>query len=272
MTFADLWHILCNGIFDVPLGWLLGLSWTATLVTVAVGTGLILAVVRKLATDQDLLRRADEDRKTLKQRIREARKRRDKDAVRRMRTTRSMIALRTFSQEGKPLLLAILPIAILATWCFNRLGYHPPKAGEDIEVVFYAPVSAVGEVMHLVPREGLAADRWVQPVTQAEVQGTPTGLATWILRAEGRPEPYRLTFRLRDRTFDKGELLVGQSTYSPPLTTDEAGEIGAELKMRQAKFLGLIPGLGAFLPPWLVAYLILVIPLAVAIKRVLRIY
>jgi uncharacterized membrane protein (DUF106 family) len=269
---SELWYILCNGIFDLLLGWLLSLSWTATLVVVAVATGVILAVVRKLATDQDRLRRADEDKKTLKKRIREAKKRRDKDAVRRMRTTRSMIALRTFSQEGKPLLLAILPIAILATWCFNRLGYHPPAGGEEIEVVFYAPVSAVGEVMHLVPREGLTADRWVQPVTTAEVQGQPTGLATWIVRGEARPEPYRLTFRLRDRTFDKGKLLVGQPTYSPPLTTDEAGEIGAELKMRQAKFLGLIPGLGAFLPPWLVAYLILVIPLAVVIKRVLRIH
>ena len=269
---AETWDNFCNGIFDVLLGWLLGLSWTAALLTVAVGTGLILAVVRKFATDQDLLRRADEDKKTLKERIREAKEGRDKEAVRRMRNTKSMIALRTFPQEGKPLLLAVLPIALLATWCFNRLGYRPPKAGEKIEVVFYAPVSAVGEVMHLVPREGLSADRWVQPIALAEVQGAPSGLATWIVRGEARKEPYRLVFRLRDRTFDKGELLVGQSTYSPPLTTDETGEHGAELKMREAKFLGLVPGLGPFLPPWLVAYLLLVIPLAVVIKRVLRVY
>ena len=269
---SALWDNLCNGIFDAVLGWLLGLSWTAALLVVAVGTGVILAVVRKVATDQDLLARADEDKKTLKKRLREAKAARDKDAVRRMRATKSMIALRTFSQEPKPLLLAIVPIAILATWCFNRLGYLPPAGGEEIEVVLYAPVSAVGEVAHLVPREGLTADRWVQPVTMAEVQGAPGGLARWVVRAEARAEPYPLVFRLRDRTFDRGELLVGQSTYSTPLTTDDAGEMGVELKMREAKFLGVVPGFGSFLPPWLVGYLVLVIPLAVVIKRVLRVY
>ena len=272
MTFASLWDNFCNGVFDAALGWLLGLSWTATLVVVAVGTGAILALVRKIATDQDLLARADADKKTLKKRLREAKAARDAEAVRRIRTTKSMVALRTFSQEGKPLLLAVVPIAILATWCFNRLGYVPPAAGEEIEVVLYAPVSAVGEVAHLVPAEGLRADRWVQPVTMAEVQGTAGGLARWVVRAEGRTKPYQLVFRLRDRTFDRAELLVGQPTYSTPLTTDAAGEMGVELKMREAKLLDVVPGLGSLLPPWLIAYLVLVIPLAIVVKRVLRVY
>ena len=265
------WDRICNGIFDALLGWLLGLSWTATLVVVAVVTGVILAVVRKIAADQDLLRRADEDRKTLKRLTREARRRGDKPAVRRMAATKSMIAMRALPQEGLPLLLVVLPIAMLATWCFNRLGYQPPAPGEKVEVVFYAPVSAVGEAMHLVPAEGLTADRWVQPIKLADVQGQPSGLARWAVAAEPRDEPYTLTFRFRGRTFQR-EHLVGGRTYSPPLVVDDDGELGAELKLREARPLGLVPGFGAFLPPWLVGYLILVIPLAVVIKRLLRIH
>jgi len=271
MNLLDHWNSLCNAIFDAALGWLLGLSWTATLVVVAVVTGAVLALLRRAATNQDLLRRADEDRKTLKRLLREARARGEKDAVRRMRATKSMIALRTMGQEPLPLLLSILPIALLATWCFNRLGYHPPAGGEKVEAVFYAPVSAVGEAMHLVPVDGMSADRWVQPVELGEVQGQPSGIARWTLAAEPREQPYTLTFRLRGRTFQR-EHLVGQPVYAPPLVADDTGELGAELKLREARLLGIVPGFGAFFPPWLVAYLVLVIPLAVLTKRVLRVY
>ena len=269
----ELWDKLCNTVFDVLLGWALGRSWTAALVVVALGTGVILAVVRKIATNQDLLRRAAADKKTLARLIRKAKKRRDKPAVKRMRATKSMIAARTFAQEGLPLLLAILPIAMLATWCFNRLSFHPPAAGEEVEVVFYAPVSAVGEVMHLVPTEGLAADRWIQPVMLGNVDGRPSGMARWLVRAQARPEPYPLRFRFRGATFDRGRLLVGQRTYCPPLAASDAtDEIGSEAKLREARLFGVVPGYGRVLPPWLVGYLLLVIPLAIAVKRALRVF
>ena len=267
----DAWTNLSNAVFDALLGWLLGWSWTAALIAVVVGTGAILALVRKLTTNQDLLGRAAADRRTLKRLIRQAKARGERAAVRRMRRTKSMIALRTFPQEGLPLLVSIVPIAVLATWAFHRLGYRPPRGGEPVEVVFYTPVSAVGSVCHLVPADGLVADRWVQPVTMEDVQGQSSGLARWTVTAEARRRPYPLTFRLRDRTFQR-DLLVGRRTYSPPVTANEAGDLGAEIRMRPAKLFGLVPGFGALFPPWLVAYLVLVIPLAVVTKRLLRVH
>jgi hypothetical protein len=268
----ELWDKLCNVIFDTALGWLLGLSWTATLIAVAAATGLILTLVRKFGTNQDLLRRADQDKKTIGRLMKEAKKAGDKEALRRYRTTKSMIALRTFPQEGKPLLMAILPIALLATWCFNHLGYQPPKGGEKVEVDYYAPVSAVGEVMHLVPQAGITADRWTQPIALTDVRGHKTGLARWTVAGLPSDRPYRLIFRFRDQTYDRAAMLVGQRTYIPPASTDSAGSQITSVNLRQAKLLGVVPGLGDYFPPWVVGYLILVIPLAVVLKRVLRVY
>lgn len=268
----ELWDKLCNAIFDTALGWLLGLSWTATLIVVATATGLILALVRKYATNQDLLRRADTDKATLSRLMKEAKKAGDKGALGRYRITKSQIALRTFPQEGKPLLLVIIPIALLATWAFARLGYLPPKGGEPVEVDYYAPLSAVGEVMHLVPQTGVTADRWTQPIRLGDIRGQKTGIARWSLRAEASDKPYRLTFRFRDQTFDRAAVLIGQRYYIPPVTTDAAGSQVTNVNLRPAKLLGIVPGLGDFFPPWVVGYLILVIPLAVVLKRVLRVY
>jgi len=267
----EMWNNLCNALFDLLLGRLLSFSWSAALIVVAVATALILALVRRLTTDQDLLRRAAADRKRLKQLIREAKADGRRADVVRMKQTRVMIALKTLGQEPLPLLASILPIALLATWCFNRLGYHPPAAGEAVRVVFYAPASAVGQVMHLVPADALKADRWVQPIRLADYGGQPTGLAEWLLRAEPTDRPHRLVFRLRDKTYDRAELIVGRPTYAPTRVFD-GPELIVETRLREAKLFGIVPGLGPWLPPWLTAYLLLAIPLAFLLKRVLRVH
>ena len=265
----ELWDIVCNGIFDPLLGWLLALSWTATLIVVALGTGLILAGIRKFTTNQDLLRRIADDKKRLKELVREAKSAGDKEAQKRMRQTVALVGLKALAQEGKPLLLTILPIAILATWCYNRLGYHPPRAGEPVQVAFYGPLSAVGETVTLLPQEHLSADGWVKLARQESVRGQPAAAATWTVRAAAGDKPYRLVFRWRDETFARGELLVGGRTCSPRFVTDEEGKLGCEVRLREARPLGIVPGWGETFPPWLVGYLALVIPAAVVIKRVL---
>ena len=265
------WTSLSLAVFDALIGWLLALPWDAALVAVAVGTAAIMTVVRLFTTNQDLLRRASRDKKRLSVLIRRARKRGDKEAVARFRATRPMIAMKTFGSEWRPLAVAVVPIAMLATWCLGRLEFHPPQAGEPVEVVAYTPVSAAGQVMHVVPQEGLEADGWVRPVVAVTDAGPPHGMAAWTIRGAASDKPYRLVFRLKGRTVER-DLLIGQRTYAAPVV-DHGDQIVTELKMRPAKFLGIVPGIPALaLPPWMVAYLVVAIPLVSVLKRPLRIY
>ena len=140
---------------DPLFNWLLRLPTDVALVIVAVGTAAIITFSRLFTTNQDLLRRCDQDKKRLKELIRQAKRQKDKEAVKRYRTTRNMIGMMTMKEEGGPLLAAIVPIAILGTWCFQRLAFVPPRAGETVQVKAYFPVSAVGELAHVVPQEGL---------------------------------------------------------------------------------------------------------------------
>ena len=268
----ELWNRICLGLLDPLLGWLLTLSWTATLAAVALGTGLILTLVRKVSTDQDLLRRGAEDKRQVATLLREAKGRRDRDAVRRLKMLKAAIAQRTMGQELKPLLLAILPVAILATWCYARLEFHPPKAGEPTEVLLCAPVSAAGKTAHLVPVSGLrAAPGWLTEAQVATVEGAPAAVARWELVGAARREPYRLSFVLDGRTYAR-ELLIGRPAYSPPLELYDEGQVAIRHMRPQARLLGKVGGLGATFPPWLVAYLLIVIPGALLIKKTLRVW
>jgi uncharacterized membrane protein (DUF106 family) len=262
---------------DMLLGWLLLLPTDLALVLVAVGTGAILAVVRLFTTNQDLLNRCSQDKQRLKQLIREARQRKGKEAIRRYRASRGAIAMKTMKAEGWPLVAAIVPVAIIATWCFQRLALVPPPAGETIPVIAYFPVSAAGQVVHVVPQDGLSADDgWVREIEAVAdpAAGPPHAMATWHLRAESRAEPYVLEFRYKKGTYTK-DLLVGQRTYSPPVESygDESSMTCVEIRLPPVKLFGVVPGVDRLgLPPWLVAYFLIAIPSVSALKRATGIY
>jgi uncharacterized membrane protein (DUF106 family) len=262
---------------DVLLGWLLVVPTDVALILVAVGTGAILAVVRLFTTNQDLLRRASDDKKRLKTLIREAKRRKDKAAVGRFRASQNMIGLKTMKSEGWPLVAAILPILVVATWCFQRLAVVPPRAGEAVPLVAYFPVSAAGQVVHLVPQDGLSVeDGWVreiEPVTDP-AEGPPHATATWLVKADSRPEPYLLEIRYKRGTYTK-ELLVGQRVSSPPVEfyADDDPLTSTELKLQPVKLFGLVPGIEWLcLPPWMAAYFLIAIPSVSLLKRLAGIY
>ena len=146
-------------LMDVPLGWLLRLPSDAQLFLVAIGSALILAGVRAVTSNQDLLRRCRADQARQKALLREAKARKDQDAVKRHRATLGMIALKQFRQEGGPMLASLLPIVLLATWAFHRLEFHPPAAGEVVDFTASFPISAVGKITHIAPAEGVTAEK-----------------------------------------------------------------------------------------------------------------
>jgi uncharacterized membrane protein (DUF106 family) len=259
-------------IADPLLGWLLYLPTDVALILVAVATAATLNFARLWTTNQDLLRRCAQDKKRLKQLIKEAKQENDWDAVRRYRASIGTIALKTLKSEGRPLLVAIVPVAILALWCFYRLEFHPPRGGETVPVHVYLPISAAGGLIHVVPQDGVTAeDGWVKQIVAVPEpeSGPPYAMATWHLRAEARAEPYTLEIRYK-RAWITKRLLVGQRTYAVPVEfyAPEGPVTCTEIQMKPVKLFGVVPGFPPLaLAPWLVAYFLIAIPSVSLIKR-----
>jgi hypothetical protein len=268
----ETWNNLSVAIGDVLLGWLLRLPRDLTLVMVATLTALLLIGIRRLTTPQDRLRRAAEDSTRLKQLIKEARQEKDQAALARYRHTRSLVGLVKLKAEGWPLLVSLLPIGILATWALFRLEYLPVRPGEPVGLALYTPVTAAGEIVHVVPLEGVVVDgTWVQRVRAVTDDGPPHGLATWHLKAGGDLQPYRLTLRLKDRSFER-EFIVGRRTYALPVV-DHGDDYVSEWKREPYCWLGRVSGWDAIgLPAWLIGYVVMVVPITLLLKRALGVY
>jgi uncharacterized membrane protein (DUF106 family) len=284
-------------IGDVLFGWLLLLPSDVALLIIAVGTGVILVFSRLLCTNQDMLRRCDQDKTRLNQLLREAKRQKDKEAPPRYRASIGQISITTMKAEGLPLLVAIVPIGLLGTWCFERIAFHPPQAGEVVPVVAYFPVSAAGQMVHIVPQAGIQAvspdpkspetrdDCWVQEIKAvSDPPGTPPqGVATWHLKAKAsaaKDKPYLLDIRYKKGSYQKNKLLVGQRTYASDVEFyEDTPIVCTQIEMRPVKLFGIVPGVDwgrlpgwLQLAPWLVAYFVIAIPSVSLIKRITGIF
>ena len=125
--------------------------------------------------------------------------------------------------------------------------------------------------MRKEPNASTAWDRFWARLTWSEVkEPEPDTIAIWQLQADGSEEPYPIILRWRDRTYER-ELRVGENLYSPAVEMRDDGKVIIAVAQREVRLFG-IPGLGPWLPGWIVGYLLVTVPFVFLLKRVLGIY
>ncbi|MCC5790250.1 MAG: hypothetical protein JJT75_11490 [Opitutales bacterium] len=276
-------------IADPFLYWTLFLPRDLALFIVSIGSSAVLAVVRLWVTDQKYLHGLKVDKKRLKEKMKAAKKEKNKEEVKRLRTLNGMAAIKALKAEKKPLLWAIIPIALLATWAFNRLDYFPAEDGQVLEYSIYLPITTAGDLVTLFPEQGIEAkeEGWITevvPVSDHPIY-PPHGLGNWTIQVSEEQSPYDLRIRHRDDLYTH-PFTVGGRSYRmplrphpehqtegnlPPATQVHLDEYRPFAGWIVADFEG-VPGFRQFFfPPWLIAYLIIVIPFVVIIRRVFKI-
>lgn len=257
-------------VMDPLLGWILWLPRDLSILVLAFMTSFGIVLVRRWTTDQTYLNLCHEDRKRLKTLIKEAKKNKDKEALKRYRTTQGQIGLKLMYAEGKPLLAAIIPVALLATWAFIRMPYLAPEVGETVLVSLNHPNSSKGELVHLVPHENIiVANGWIQEFEQ-NPSDPLSALATWEIVAE-KSGDFPLTIRSGKHSFEH-QYQVGRNLTAPAFQFSDIGPLYVTIsQFRERKLFGVVPGITAIaMPAWLIGYLVLTIVMVFVNKKLLR--
>jgi hypothetical protein len=263
------WESLSLLVFDLLLGWLLWLPRDASVILLGLLSAVLAVGIRRLVCDRQVVELIRRDERVLRRLIREARRAGDRASLTRHRRVRAAVARLRFSQEVRSLAVMILPLLALVPWASARMEFLPPRGDESVELVAWLPASSVGEAVHLVPAAGLEApDGWIRAITPSQREGQTRGRAEWRVRAASGASPYRLTLRFRDRSLEHG-MLVGQSTYAAPVII-HGEDIATELRLRRYVPLGIsrIGNLGV--PPWVIAYLVVTLTMALVLNRLMR--
>lgn len=257
----------CADVSDYVLLWLLGLPHDLVVLAVALTTVLLLTIARRIMTNQDLLRRCKQDMVKLKQRLKQAKKSKDKATAKNIQMTMGSIQLKQMAAEFKGLALGIIPIIFLASWAFERLGFHPPQVGEEFQLRTTTSLDARNKlawiniepegIIELLPAETASIQRvinddHVNPFTGTKLaEEDSNGLAKWTFRA-AKPGHAVVTIKLEgaDRPFVHN-VRVGDRHYGDPLLplnpADAPWDLGtSSLVMRRALFLSWVPGVQKF--------------------------
>ena len=251
-----LWNELCAAVGDATLGWLLYLPRDVALVLLAALTAIFLMLIRRFVSNQRRLQGAVQDNRRLRRLIRRARRQGDRERVARYRRTRSSVARVRIAAEVWPALLALLPLSIVVTWAAGRLPHYPPDGGTPVKLTAYTPITAVGEVVHLVPHPALQVqDGWMRAIEAGERHGRRRGLAAWQLTCPPPPIELQLQIRLGADTIQH-PLRVGHRTYAPPVHVHVSDDLVTEVTLTPYRPFGWLPDTG-WLPAWTMAYLVL---------------
>ncbi|MEI6082704.1 MAG: hypothetical protein WCS70_00210 [Verrucomicrobiota bacterium] len=293
---------VANGA-DWIFGWILYLPRDLQLFAVALFTSAALNIARKLRTkDQEWLHRSVADVSRQNALIKEAKKRGDKESVNRHKDTINLIKMKTMRFEGKPLLWALLPVGLIATWAFMRVAYLPPRLNEPVTVNAYVARTDIGKTAHLVPEPGIeAVDGWVQPVVEDKVlpmtgiwdqigvwigdhlrgilhgklAGVPApppnleGVVTWHVIAHDA-NPHTLKVRYAGHTFEIS-FVAGRHQYEDPVKTFKDASVQTlEVMLKPMRLFDFVGDLW-FLPAWMTAYLMICIAFFYIFRGVLNI-
>ena len=255
---------------DYLLGWLLYLPRDIRLIALAVLTSLLLSIVKKAVADREWLSRAKCDLKRLKALLKNARKEKDSESLERYRYTRAMIQLKQLRYELKTLAWVMLPLLLIGSWSWHRMEFEPPTKDSSFEVILRTPASSIGQVAYLVPNDATHVDNWVKPIVQSGNSAYP-GIAIWSVTPSPISGMARLSLRSGNNTYEQ-PVLTGGRYYQVPQFTQHGEGWRTELKMREVKLFGVLPGVRRLgFPPWVTAYVLLVVLLLPISRRCFRV-
>lgn len=267
---TDHWNQVCIDLGDALLGWSLSLPRDMTLLVIVALSVVLMLALRRLIAPLELLRAIADDERRLRELISQARQNGDREARTRHRHVRAVVAGARFRAELVPALASFVPLAVLLTWAGARLDSLPITAETPFQLTARLPASSIGELVHLVPTDGVEVESgWIREVQihngEAGVQGT----ATWTLTVDASPKPLALVVSFRDATLVH-PVLVGQGRYVQA-RIDHGRHAQTGIALKKYRPLQFVPGVTrAGMPPWCVGYLGLAIPLFLWGKRLAK--
>ncbi len=175
MAFYDFLNVIFAPLLKLPD--------TFAVIILAFLVSLIITVVTKYVTDQQLMKRMKEESKELQKQFKEARSNPQKLVE--LQKKQSEMMIQQFKHSFKPTLITIIPLLLIFTWMSSIFAYESINPQQEFDVYAAFDKSAGGEAEIIVP-EGLT----IVSSKKSEIKQGLIGrkgydkLAGWTLKGE----------------------------------------------------------------------------------------
>lgn len=238
---------------------LLNASPFLTILVLSLFISIIITLVYKLITNQELMKSLKEKQKDYQKQMKELRS--QPEQMMKMQKEAMKLNMQYMKQSFKPTLITMIPIILIFGWMAAHLSFEPVYPDEPYSITAEFKEGTSGEA-ELVVEEGTDII--------GDSKQKINGAATWNLKSDfGR---HQLIVKSGEDEQVKDILITKELEYEPPLSMYQHSSIEKiNINYNKLKPLGEFELFG-WQPGWLGLYIIFSIVFSIVLRKVLKIY
>jgi len=248
MVFESVLNPIFSPLLNLPTLW--------AVIFLSFIISLIITIIYKYTTDQNLMKQLKEEIKTFQKQIKELKK--EPEKAMQIQKKSMQTNMKYMMQSMKSTLYSFIPIILIFGWMNANFAYESIMPGQEFTTTVIFENNANGFIELSVP-EGIT----ISGKTKKEIKDSEV---TWLLSGE-RGE-YLLEYIFDGKKYNK-EVLISENRYMDPIKSVRDGTVKSVEVEHNKKILFNLFGwkLG-----WLATYIIFAIIFSILVRKVIKVY
>jgi len=266
MTIATTLAKVTNPILDPVFGFMLKLppSWAIILISLIIT--LVVTIIYKKATDQELMKTLKQDMKAIQKEIKELGYQHPKTKILQKQTME--LSMKQMKESFKPMIWTMIPILILFGWFATHLAYYPILPMEEFTTTMSFNSYVENNITMVVPEGVEIIGDSIMPIEKIMKDGMfgdkYIGTAQFTLK--GEKGTYLLEYQVGKQSYFKEVIITNEKLYAEPLELVNDKVTGLKtinIDNKPIKLFGL---------SWFWAYIICSLVFNMALRKILKIH
>ncbi len=244
---------LLNPVFD-PL---LNLPTLLAVVILSFFISLVITVVYKFTTNQNLMKDLKEEMKEFQKEVKELKK--EPEKAMQVQKKAMQTNMKYMMHSMKSTLYSIIPIIIIFSWMNANFAYEPILEGKDFTTAVIFDEGVDGTIELSVP-QGIAVDG-------DKIKEIKDGKVKWVL--SGESGEYLLEYIVDGKKYYKEVIITEKNRYKEPIKMINDGVVKSiQIEHKEKKLINLF----GWKIGWLGAYIIFSIIFSMLVRKVIKVY
>ena len=217
---------------------------------------LIITIIYKYTTDQNLMKQLKEEMKAFQKQIKELKK--EPERAMAIQKKSMQTNMKYMMQSMKSTLYSFIPIILIFGWMNANLAYEPIMPEQEFTTTIFLEDNANGEIELSVP-QGIE----VNGATKKEIKDSEV---TWLL--SGKRGEYLFEYIFDEKKYNK-EVLISEKQYKDPVKDVRDGNVRS-IEIEHNK--NILINLFGWKLGWLATYIISAIIFSILIRKIIKVY
>ena len=248
MPISDFLNPILSPLLNLPTFW--------AIIVLSFVISLVITVIYKYTTDQNLMKQLKEEMKAFQKQIKELKK--EPERAMAIQKKSMQTNMKYMMQSMKSTLYSFIPIILIFGWMNANLAYEPIMPEQEFTTTIFLEDNANGEIELSVP-QGIK-------VNGAKKKEIKDSKVTWLL--SGKRGEYLFEYIFDGKKYNK-EVLISEKQYKDPVKDVRDGNVRS-IEIEHNK--NILINLFGWKLGWLATYIISAIIFSILIRKVIRVY